>query len=47
MNPKVILTAVASEAVLAPLSLKLASNIHTGYDETLQDETIMRIKVFL
>lgn len=38
---------VIFDAASAPLSLKLASTIHMGYDEPLQDETIVRIKVFL
>lgn len=45
MNSKSTLTGVIFES--AALSLKLASIIHMGYDEPLQDETIVRIKVFL
>lgn len=47
MNWKDILTGVIFEATSAAVSLKLASSIHMGYDEPLQDETIVRIKVFL
>lgn len=47
MNPKDILNGVIFEATLAPLSLKLVSSIHMGYDEPLQDETMVRIKVIL
>lgn len=35
------------ETMSAALALILASSIHIGYDEPLQDETIVRIKVFL
>lgn len=42
-----ILTGAIFVAMSVALSLILASTIYIGYDEPLQDETIMRIKGFL
>lgn len=47
MNSSDILTGAISEAASAAAPLKLASSVHMGYDEPMQDETIVRIKVFL
>lgn len=46
VNPKGSLMGVISEAASSAL-FEITLSIHMGYDEPLQDETIVRIKVFL